>query len=134
MPLTVASRDCSRSATWRILTLSVLVLTPAGCGDSRDPLEKSFDAAVLSTLEARIYGDLWASTLGETREDEATGMTFDEADLSTAVDLYVDAVREQERHLGRGELRRKLADLASSVEPWCESCARVLERERELLG
>ena len=44
---------------------------------------------------------------------------------------YVEAIRKYDDDLGGNEVKRRLADKAVELEPYCLPCAGVLESERE---
>lgn len=89
-----------------------------GCGGGQSSSDKAQMELVLATADLSI-----ATEVAQAAQDGSD-------DLEGATDGYIEALREYDDELGDEEVRRRLADTASDVAPYCPLCADELDRER----
>jgi hypothetical protein len=102
----------------RPLLLLLVVLVLAGCGGGKTNPALGVDTS-LAQLE--LAGNIAAES------KDGSG------DLPTATRNFISFVENNRKSLGKDRAARLLSKAASDVQPWCWSCAAMLDRERNSL-
>jgi PBP1b-binding outer membrane lipoprotein LpoB len=105
----------------RLALLLVIALLAAGCGEKRHhqteaervKMENEFSQVAMNIANGTI----------------TTG-TADEATMEQFTNDYIKLTRKYADDLGNAEVKKRLTDEVSQVQPWCLQCGVLLLRER----
>ncbi len=105
----------------RLAPLLLLVLLAGGCGERRHEqteaervkMENEFSQVAINIANATV-------TTGPADETKMVRFTND----------YIALTRKYADDLGDAEVKKRLADEVSQVQPWCLQCGVLLFRER----
>ena len=109
----------------RLAALLVIAVVAAGCGEKRHHQT----AAERAKMENEF-----GRTPGEHRRGDQGSGPADEPTMEGYTNDYVALTRKYADDLGGDEVKTKLTDEVSQVQPWCLVCGQILlPREREVL-
>jgi PBP1b-binding outer membrane lipoprotein LpoB len=104
----------------RLAPLLLIALVAAGCGDEhhqtdaeRAKMENEFSQVAMNIANATI-----------------TSGPADEATMEQYTNDYISLTRKYADDLGDAEVKQRLTDEVSQVQPWCLQCGVLLYRER----
>jgi len=104
----------------RLAPLLLIAVLAAGCGEKRHHLTAA-ERAKMENEFGQVQVDIGTATKGSGPADETI--------MEQYTNDYVALTRKYADALGDAEVKKRLTDEVSQVQPWCLQCGVILLRE-----
>ena len=100
--------------------LLLIAVLAGGCGGGHKQTEA--ERVAMEKEFARLAMSIGSVTMGSGPADQTV--------MERYTNQYIDLTRKYKDALGDDGVKKRLTDEVSQVQPWCLTCATILDRER----